>query len=153
MEKLERRIDFNPAFDKRNADPSKNYGIHGVEMRWYVIGEKGAVQFVVFTNWMLPHIEQEERTRSWPPSLTRPMPADVGFHSRVPMYEGQAAMEAGCSLLGGGPCYYDGSAMQAQNLFDKLLVEGGEAVWIELEARWRVQFEPEELEQLGTLGA
>lgn len=54
MSVLTREISFSPAYDKRHIDPSKDYGIHGVEMRWYVKSSEGAVQFVVYTNWMLP---------------------------------------------------------------------------------------------------
>ena len=59
MDKLEHRVEFTPAYDKRDPNPSKNYGIHGVNMKLLVIGEKGVVQFVVCTNWHLPHVQRE----------------------------------------------------------------------------------------------
>jgi hypothetical protein len=83
---------IRPAFDKRHADPDKNYGIHGAEMLFVLKGELGAVQFVLYTNWMLPHIYEEwkkEYGDRWPCVFSKPIPADVGYHSPKPMYEGQ----------------------------------------------------------------
>ena len=52
-----KEITIAPAYDKRNIDPKKNYGgIHGCEMRFVLKGECGAVQFVLYTNWQLPHL-------------------------------------------------------------------------------------------------
>ena len=47
---MHRRIEFAPAYDKRHPDPQKNYGIHGVEMRWLLEGPRGVIQFLVYTN-------------------------------------------------------------------------------------------------------
>lgn len=146
MEQFVREIVFNPAWDKRSSDPKKDYGIHGVEMRWYLKGSKGIVQFVVFTNWMLPHVQEElDRKRmdaDFPHLMCRPMAADLGYHSYKPMYDGQTPMK--CDLLG-GECYYDGSGLNAQELFNKLLREGGEAVWKEMEEFYHSTFNEENL--------
>jgi hypothetical protein len=181
-EKLEREIRFRPAYDKRDPDPKKNYGIHGVEMCWYLKGAAGTVQFIVFTNWHLPHVAKETDTRilkeaqmgvelkeyssmaTAPRKLDRcslhcsyhPTPADLGFHSKVEMYEGQKQMMDNCEMiLGGGPCYYDGSGMQAEELFKLLVEQGDEAVWQEMEARYYETLvgvaNKEEAKQLGEL--
>ena len=143
MSKLERIIKFAPAFDKRDPDPKKNYGTHGVELKMVVKGSKGAVQFVLFTNWQLPHVTKESENRlcakieemfrkrsaaentvitaDMPDGIKslinevnsvaihieqsleeeislqlhcfwQPCPADLGYHSRVPMYEGHTAI-------------------------------------------------------------
>ena len=42
---MEREIKFLPAYDERN-NPKGNYGIHGVDLRMYLKGELGTVQFV-----------------------------------------------------------------------------------------------------------
>lgn len=55
---LERIVKLLPAWDKRNSDPSKNYGVHGVELRMVLKGPEGAVQFVLYTNWHLPHVTE-----------------------------------------------------------------------------------------------
>jgi hypothetical protein len=127
---------MRPAFDKRSADPKKNYGIHGVEMRMVLKGPLGATQFLLFTNWQLPHITKEHMARwAGDPSMSKtlflPMPADKGYHWSTPRYEDQKPMT--CDLLPGGQCYYDGSSLNAEQTFDRLLREGDEGVWKDLE--------------------
>lgn len=179
-DQLEQLTTFYPAYDKRDDDPKKNYGIHGVELRMVLVGPEGAVQFVLYTNWHLPHVTSEYRERlkmmvqndspmTW---LTEPLPADFGVHSRVPLYEGQLPMgaermdfentetlhgETGdieipmrvttgtftpCEYLDGAPCYYDGSTLQAERIYDVLLREGSEGVWAELRAYYEEKFRP-----------
>lgn len=176
-EKLERIVEFSPAFDKRDPDPKKNFGVHGVEMRWVLKGEKGAVQFLVYTNWQLPHVTQEnvdraKRARDIALELRcfwKPMAADLGYHSKFPMYDGQEAMGSvhmktdideskegierfqvsrtptgsftPCPYLDGAPCYYDGSGLHAETVFALLVAKGGEAVWKYMEECYHSQFD------------
>ena len=136
---LQRSVEFSPAFDKRDPNPLKNYGIHGVEMRFVLKGERGAVQFLVYTNWHLPHVMQElAAKRHGADALLSfaPMGADVGYHSPSPQYEGQSLMSESCDYLDGKPCYYDGSGLAAETLLSRLIAEGDEAVWSTLEARY-----------------
>lgn len=145
---LEKWIEFSPAWDKRHTDPGKNYGIHGVEMTWFVRGPEGAVQFKVFTNWHLPHVMRETDAKIQSNSVNRfalkfayhPIPADIGYHSYVPHYEGQTMMSENCHVLHGKPCYYDGSTLDAEPVFDLLVAEGGDAVWARLEQYYRRTF-------------
>lgn len=136
---FERIVTFSPAFDKRSADPSKNYGIHGVELRMILKGPKGATQFVLYTNWMLPHVDEETwrsgKSRETLRILTRPIPADLGYHWHAPRHEGQTPMK--CDLMPTGSCYYDGSSLNAERIFDVLRDEGSDGVWRELEALYR----------------
>jgi hypothetical protein len=157
---LTREVLIRPAYDRR----SEGYGIHGVEMCFVVKGPKGAVQFVVFTNWHLPHVTQEningtiERakngiidpenfsmdfsklSRSHLKCIFLPMAADLGYHSPVPMYEDQKPMSAECQILG-GECYYDGSTLNAEPVFELMVREGGDALWVRLEQEYRDRFE------------
>lgn len=145
---MKKEIIFRPAWDKRHQEPSKNYGIHGVEMVFlYGDEDKGFVQFVVYTNWLLPETEQEFITNMescmvvhrYPFTyLQKPMPADVGYHSPSQTYEGQDPMD--CHLLKCGKCYYDGSTMAADDVFTVLLREGSEGVWKHLETKWNQHF-------------
>lgn len=48
--KFKREITFDPAWDRRSDKPSENYGIHPVQIRFVLIGEKGAVHFVLYTD-------------------------------------------------------------------------------------------------------
>jgi hypothetical protein len=61
--KFERIVLFDPAFDKRNDDPKKNYGIGSVRMTMVLRKGSRAIQFMVFTNWNLPHVEEEFRLK------------------------------------------------------------------------------------------
>lgn len=139
---LERRIEFTPAFDRRHPEPSKNYGIHGVEMRWYLLGEQGAVQWVVYTNWQLPAVQVEmdarEPNKRFPYFFHEPQPADLGYHAKRQMYDGQEPHDD-CHLLGCA-CYYDGSGLNAQRIMDVLRREGSDGVWRELEAYYEAVF-------------
>lgn len=147
---MERKIEFYPAYDKRNTDPNKNYGMGGVTLSFYLIGEKGAIQFVVYTNWHLPHVQHEIDSKPpkepYPYLSHSPTPADIGYHSYKPMYEGQLPMEGECHLLG-KTCYYDGSGLQAEDVFKILLEGGSEAVWKDMERRYAEQFQNEFMEE------
>jgi hypothetical protein len=177
---LEKIVKFDPAYDKRSSDHKKNYGVHGVTLRMVLKGNKGAVQFVLFTNWMLPNVSMETDLRilekashginiapevldpipditdkrfdavkygmesakrligmSNPDKLDlldldiyyHPLPADLGFHSLVPIYKEQTLISDSCEFLDGKPCYYDGSGLAAKKVYDILLTEGSDGVW------------------------
>lgn len=142
-----REITFRAAYDKRNPEPSKNYGIHGVDMTWLLKGPLGVVQFVVSTNWYLPHVQREFDAKRGPDfdpyMFHKPSPTDIGYHSPKPMYEGQEPLTEDCGVLG-GRCYYDGSGLQAEDVFKILLEEGSEGVWKEMERRYYHLFETKE---------
>jgi hypothetical protein len=92
---MKRELVFSPAWDRRDPDPKKNYGIHGVEMRFLLSGKVGTVQFVLHTNWQLPSIRGEENSMEKVHRfLIEPMPADIGYHSRVPLWEGQTPTQS-----------------------------------------------------------
>lgn len=132
---MKQEIELMPAFDKRNLNPKKDYGIHGVEMRMILSGELGAVQFVVYTNWQLPHIDAEKGHRE-DGLFCKPMGADVGYHSPTPQYEGQTSQDK-CPYLDNKPCYYDGSGLAAESMLNNVLLpEGSEGVWKALKERY-----------------
>jgi len=120
---FERILEFSPAFDKRRETP--NCGIHCVEMRFVLKGPKGAVQFLLYTDWQLPHILKEFKARNFHIGV---MPADLGYHSPTPMYDDQRPMED-CEYLDGRPCYYDGSTLNAERAYKVLAEEGEEGLW------------------------
>ena len=134
---LEKIIEFNPGYDKRDPNPNKNYGIHGMQIRFLLKGEKGATQFLLFTDWYPAHTQEEffYRPRG---SFYRPQPtgADVGYHSPVPQYEGQETIHDACEYLDGSPCYYDGSGLAADALALEFLEHGDKVVWQRLEDRY-----------------
>jgi len=150
MGKFRREIVWTPAYDKRDPNPGKSYGIHGVTMTWYLHGSYGVMQFVVYTGWHLKHVDKElkcESTRSgYPYCARKPMAADIGYHSPVPRYEGQDPMSDICEVLG-GVCYYDGSSLAAEEIFNTLIEKGEEATWKRIEDRYTSTFEVPEGEE------
>ena len=134
--KFERKVKFFPAYDKRN----EGYGIHGVNLRFILIGEKAAMQLLIYTNWQLPHITKENEmkisSQEFPHLLCNPIPADFGYHAKEPQYEDQSSYD--CDIF--DKCYYDGSGLYAQAVFDRLCMEGDKAVWEELEKAYIERF-------------
>jgi len=115
---------------------------------WYVIGRRGAVQFVYFKHlaggWMAEH------AKTAPPGIYTMtadghalMAVDVGYHSPTPRYDDQPSM-GGCDVLE-GDCFYDGSGLAgirllelwAENFFDD------EVVWRYLELDYVETFHEE----------
>jgi hypothetical protein len=97
---------------------------------WFVLkGKLGAVQFAILTNWHLEAVEKEfEKDRNVARLLLhRPLPGDVGYHSPRAMYEGQEKRP--CHLLEEGFCYYDGSSLAADRVYQILLKFGSDGVW------------------------
>ena len=141
-EKFEKIITFSPAWDQSDPDPSKNHGLHGVDLRFVLKGETGATQFLLYTNWHLPHIRERFRfRRDTHDFMCRPFPVDKGYHSYVPLHEGQTKMDK-CDILDGcGGCYYNGSGLQAENVFERLVREGHEGVWKDLEELYHELFD------------
>ena len=143
-EQFKKTVEFAPAYDKRNPDPSKNYGIHGVEIRFVLKGKKGATQFLIYTNWFLPHVQKELYAKgsiSTRLKFGRPEPsgADIGYHSPKPMYRGQTKIN-NCPYLDGKPCYYDGSGLRADRFIPEFLAGGSDTVWKMLEEEYRHRF-------------
>jgi hypothetical protein len=131
-EEFERRVVFHPAWDKRDPDPKKDCGIHGVEIVFGLIGAKGAITFTLYTNWDLPEVRP---MRS--PPRSAPMPADLGRHSYIKLYSCDAKRDDCDWLAGGKPCYYEGSTLAAEPVFERLLREGDAGVWAALEETYR----------------
>ena len=139
---MDRIVEVTGAFDRRHPDPNKNYGIHGMALRFVLKGDKGAVQFVVYTNMHLPHVHEERYARRKPGEawMDAPMGADIGYHAYAPQYEGQSVVQVSCPYLNGAPCYYDGFSLQAEEFMPEFLAGGSEAVWKMLEQRYRSIF-------------
>lgn len=144
---LERAIVLTPAWDRRDPDPTMNCGVHGVEIQMVLKGPKGAVLFTVFTNWHLPAVRDElDKMFLANPDLVglrlrHPLPADVGYHSPSPMYEGQEPVSNDCPYVEGGTCYYDGSGLRAKDWFEQILLpKGSDGIWEALETAYEEEF-------------
>lgn len=129
-----RIVEFSPAFDMRSTAPAENYGIGSVKLRMILLGPLGATQFVLLTGWYLPEVQRELLT-----GHSGLYPADLGYHSPRPLYDDQPIFD--CDLLPGGKCYYDGSGLRAEGVFERLLREGHKGVWKALEEEYHLRFE------------
>ena len=136
MSDFERITEIQMPYDKRHPDPSKNYGIHGMTLRFVLKGELGATQFVFYTGQYLPHVAEEFWRKHDGYNPFKGMGADIGLHSPKPIYEGQTPMD--CHLLEGGKCYYDGSSLQAQEFESEFFSGGTDAIWKMLEGRYNL---------------
>ena len=141
---FEKIIDLTPAYDKRDKNPSKNYGIGSVQIRFVLKGKKGAIQFLVGTDWYLSENQKEMTDNPLRGASIRgikPDGWDVGYHSPKPMFDGQTSMGP-CQYLDGKECYYDGSSLRADDWVEKFLLPGGsEAVWKEMIKEYESTFE------------
>lgn len=145
MNKFEREIKFIPAYNKRSNNPSKDYGIGGVHLGFYLKGKYGVIQFTILTNWLLPEIQEEFDAKPLIPGspylFHKPMPADLGYHSYVPMYDSHRPLTKKCEMLNGKTCYYDGSTLNAESIFEILCRKGSDGVWEALEEYYHETFD------------
>ena len=129
-------------FDKRHKDPSKNYGIHGMDLVFILEKDKNAVQFVAYLPVYLPHVCDEMWNRNIGRDFNpfRGMGADVGYHASKPQYENQGIMDENCCWLN-GPCYYDGSGLRAEEWYSIFLLSGPDKIWEMLKEDWLERFD------------
>lgn len=141
VNRFEREVVFVPAYDKRDPNPAKNYGIHGMDLRFYLKKDGRAIQFVLYTGMMLRHIQDEHQQKPGQ-LITGPsgwMAADIGYHSPEPLYEGATPTDNECHVIG-GTCYYDGSSLCAEKFADIFLEQGEDALWAMLETEYEDRF-------------
>lgn len=119
-------IDFLPAYDLSHPNPNRNYGCHCVDLRMVLSKGDLAVQFVLYTGWYLPQNQH---------SGDKPLPADLGYHSGTPLYDDQS-LGPQCEYIG-QPCYYDGSGLAAGEVYNVMLTQGGNGVWLYLRDYWQ----------------
>jgi len=154
---MKREIKFYQGFDcikfecmwgsKRCVpDGGGSHGRHGLDIGFFLHGAKGVVQFKLSTGWKIQATKKnnigyrEIFASDNKLAHLYPMPTDIGYHSYKPMYEGQEAIQQKCELLGGKPCYYDGSSLNASNVFYTLLNGGTEELWKYLEGYYNATF-------------
>ena len=125
MLELKKEIRFVPAYDRSN-DPKGNFGIHGVDIVFFLSGPKGGAEFKIMTNWYLP------QNQSPAAKAVEPFGAGILYHAKAPQREDQSISDNECELTG-GVCYCDGWYSQGDPLFKKLIAEGDDAVWNKLQ--------------------
>ena len=120
-------INFECKFGSKDCRPDSggSHGVHGLQIRFIVKGAEGAVQFLLYTDWM-PQATGKF-PRKWGGAYT--MPADLGWHSKTPRYDGQTVIDEHCEFCDGQPCYYDGSGLNATDAMYALVNGGDEGLW------------------------
>jgi len=137
----ERAVVFIPGYNgDPDAPPARNYGVHGMEIWWYLRGPRGAAHFGIFTEWT-PGELRPGHGRSplgYPvrEASQYPSGADLGYHARVPQWDGQEIYaRKECGIIG-GRCYCDGSGLQADSLAREFTQYGESVIWAALEAEY-----------------
>lgn len=142
-EKFEKITRVRLPFDLRHTDAGKNYGIHGLEVCFILVGKKGATQFMVHFPVFLPHVQKELDKDPTTRFFNRISGFDVGYHALTPQYEDQRQMD--CDLLPDGKCYYDGSGLQADQWVNEIFSIKGKTledeIWNRLEIEYTERFE------------
>ena len=151
MTEFQHRITFAPAFDKRNPDdPSKDYGVHGAEAHFALIGPAGAITFTLYTGWHLPEVigkpEMGIGGFRYGKALVEqghyPMPAMVSYHSPVQVEDYEQGHDA-CEWIGGAPCFGDGTFI-CDDAFEALIRGGTDGLWKHLEGWYESRLEGRE---------
>ena len=117
-----------------------SHGRHGLAIRFLAAGDAGAVQFVVNTGWVPQRVTPSSifmrHVDDWGGYT---LPTDLGYHAKEPQYEGQTEVSADCEFTG-GPCFYDGSGLDAMDGMYALVNGGDEALWAFLDAYYEHVF-------------
>lgn len=128
-------IRFECAHGKESCRPGSggSHGRHGLDILFVAKGPDGAVQFGLSTGW-LPQYAKEDKIGwlnidEWSRPGFSTYPYDLGYHSKKPHYEGQEPITQSCVYTDGGPCYYDGSTLNAALAMYTLVNGGDEALW------------------------
>lgn len=140
---LEESVQFTPGFNCRERS-GKGHGVHGMEIWWLLRGPAGAAQFLLYTDWVPGPLSPGHGLSpdgSVPGKFLHngeamyPMGADLGYHSRRPLYEDQESISDDC-VVTGGVCYYDGSTSRAHDLAREFVIKGEDVVWKALESAY-----------------
>lgn len=132
---LGRTIEIHPGYDRR---PSPE-GMHGAEMVFILRGPKGVVTFACFTDW-LPKATQQGLMHGVERSGVigiQPKPLEYAFHAPEPSETVRRVMHTDCPYMDGGVCWTELNTNTAEYIRDLLLQGGSDAVWLELETRYR----------------
>ena len=137
----ERAIAFIPGYNgDRTRDANKDFGVHGMEIWWYLRGPRGAAHFGVFTDWipgkLYPGHGRMPVGMQEMPASQYPNGADLGYHARVPQWDGQEAYGRDDCTVIDGRCYGDGSGLRADALAKTFTELGEPAIWAALELEY-----------------
>lgn len=118
---LETGFTMTSAFEARDPDPSKDYGIGAVRMSFYVRGPLGCIVWDLSTGWYLPDVAKRIGPQE-------PSPGAIEFHGAQPSYEGQESRED-CLLVPGGHCFWDVGYIIGEEPYEALVREGDQGLY------------------------
>lgn len=121
-------IEFECIIDDPLCYPGskESHGRSGMRIRWLVKGKKGAVEFLLSTNWLPIKKDQNIRNQNFRQEIP-PMPTNLGYHSKKPLYKNQPS-QSNCPYIG-GTCYHGGNPSDADDAFYTLVNGGGKELW------------------------
>jgi len=138
VEELKKEIVFNPAYDRRNPDPTKNFGIGSVLCSMILSGNEGAVVFNFSTGMLLPSTIKEYietgkacykiNSDGMVYFLNIPCALDIACHSKKPLDDDHSILNKTCDYIG-QPCYYESSSIEADEYLQILIEKGSEPIW------------------------
>jgi hypothetical protein len=107
-------------------------------------GSKGTITFTVFTGWYLPQTIDWWKSKGYATvESVKGWGTDIGYHSKQPIREWQTETNKSSDTCEwtDGSCWYDGSGLAGQELFNRFVVEGEEVVWKTLEEWYHSEFD------------
>ena len=138
--KFTQQVIINGSYDYRRHESGKNYGISDALIQFNLIGPKGAVHFIFETGWYTNDLQKHVASFGLTEKTFQPSGRDLGYHSPIPMYEGQDIAQENCQVLN-GPCYSDGSGLRAAKWLPNFISGGTEWLWPQLEEEYKMRFE------------
>ncbi len=142
IEGFETWVECQPSYYLIRDEPAKNYGVGNMKIVFYLKGPKGAVQWMIGTEWGIKPVREHLDRFGWSKydDPRQPKAWDIGYHAHEPQYEDQSKMGDDCHVLG-GPCYYDGSGLNAEPFVEGFLAGGTDWLWPKLAEVYRAWFE------------
>jgi hypothetical protein len=121
------------------------YGQHGMDLCFYVKGEKGGISIRCFTSWCVPENAENNFIiyRQYPfgykTYLMAPQIIDVSYHAKTPQYEGQTSTKH-CNITD-GDCYCDGSSLWGEEWLTGFIHGGSDWLFQKMEDYYNNVFE------------
>lgn len=137
----ERAVVFQPGYNSDvTGNPRADYGVHGMEISWYLRGPNGCV-YLTFAvlDWVPGQLSPGHGLP--PPGYPRREPEQHphGFGMRwctpAPQYDGQGRWQEDCPLIG-VPCYFDTWFSGADEPARQFTELGEPVIWEALRRRY-----------------
>lgn len=132
----EKFIFFTPAFEARDPNPSKDYGIGGVHLTFAERRGDLTIDCSFFTDWHLPEVQERLSTKL--DRYFNPKPMCNGIYWHRPKRTNEYQADTKDCILSGGQCFGEvGSALYGDVITKRLLLEGSEGVWNEIDKAFK----------------